>query len=67
MRRDEAGTLEIKQRGTPIIPDELRKRLKPTGDRARQRTLIVARIGRGPVAFWTLPIAPGGLRPPGAA
>src|SRR6478752_3070340 len=28
-RRDGVGTLEIKQRGTPIVPDELRKRLRP--------------------------------------
>ena len=28
-RRDGIGTLEIKQRGTPIIPDDLRRRLRP--------------------------------------
>lgn len=52
VRRDQVGTLEIKQRGTPLIPDELRKRVKPSGDRRVARTLIVARIGRSPRAFW---------------
>ncbi|MBN9609415.1 MAG: hypothetical protein BGO26_07085 [Actinobacteria bacterium 69-20] len=51
-RRDAIGTLEIKQRGTPIVPDDLRKRIKPQGDRRIDRTLIIARIGRHPQAFW---------------
>lgn len=50
--RDGIGTLEIKQRGTPVVPDELRRRLRLRGDTRRERTLIVARIGRAPVAFW---------------
>jgi hypothetical protein len=52
LRRDAVGTLEIKQRGTPVIPDDLRRRLKPTGDTRLARTLILARIGRAARAFW---------------
>ena len=54
IRRDRAGTLEIKQRGTPVVPDELRKRLRPamTRDTAAGFTLVVARIGDAPWAFW---------------
>lgn len=55
--RDEVGTLEIKQRGTPVVPDELRARIRPTGDRRIQRTLIVARIGSTPQAFWCEAVA----------
>lgn len=51
-RRDGTGTVEIKQRGTPVIPDELRRRLRLRGDTRRERTLIVARIGRAHRAFW---------------
>jgi hypothetical protein len=53
-RRDGVGTLEIKQRGTPIVPDELRKRLRPalTGPTRDAATLVVARIGRQAQAFW---------------
>jgi hypothetical protein len=54
IRRDGTGTVEIKQRGTPVIPDELRKRLRPamTGDTTVAHTLVVARIGDRPWAFW---------------
>ncbi|MDQ6658125.1 MAG: class I SAM-dependent methyltransferase [Actinomycetota bacterium] len=54
LRRDGVGTLEIKQRGTPVIPDELRHRLRPsmTSDTRTEATLIVARIGDAPTAFW---------------
>lgn len=54
IRRDGAGTLEIKQRGTPVVPDELRKRLRPALTRATavRFTLVIARIGSGPWAFW---------------
>ena len=54
IRRDGVGTLEIKQRGTSVIPDELRRRLRPalTGDTARMATLIVARVGATPRAYW---------------
>jgi hypothetical protein len=64
-RRDRVGTLEIKQRGTPVIPDELRRRLRPAliGPTTAAATLIVARIGRGPVALWCRPVEPGGASP----
>jgi hypothetical protein len=52
LRRDRVGTLEIKQRGTPVVPDDLRRRLKPSGDTRRSRTLILARVGRTIQAFW---------------
>lgn len=52
LRRDGVGTLEIKQRGTPVVPDDLRRRLKPSGDTRRARTLILARVGRTIQAFW---------------
>jgi len=53
-RRDGIGTLEIKQRGTPIVPDELRKRLRPAlrGPTREGATLVVARVGRQAQAFW---------------
>ncbi len=52
--RDAAGTLEIKQRGTPVVPDELRKQLRSamSGDTAAGYTLVIARIGDKPWAFW---------------
>lgn len=56
-KRDGTGSLEIKQRGTPVIPDELRRRLKLHGDTRRERTLIVARIGRAHRAFWCRSVA----------
>ncbi len=60
-RRDGVGTLEIKQRGTPIVPDELRKRLRPalTGPTREAATLVVARIGRQPQAFWCRAVSAG--------
>lgn len=56
-RRDGVGTLEIKQRGTQVVPDELRRRLRPalSGDTRLDATLIVARIGTGSgtaTAYW---------------
>lgn len=56
-RRDGVGTLEIKQRGTPVVPDELRRRLRPalSGDTRVDATLIVARVGPGSgtaTAYW---------------
>lgn len=57
-RRDAVGTLEIKQRGTAVIPDDLRARIRPSGDRRVERTLIVARIGATPWAFWCAAVAP---------
>lgn len=59
-RRDGIGTLEIKQRGTPVVPDELRKRLRPalTGPTRAAATLVLARIGRQAQAFWCRAIDP---------
>ena len=55
------GTLEIKQRGTPLIPDDLRRRLRPalTGPTTAAATLVVARIGRDAQAFWCRAVEPG--------
>ncbi len=53
-KRDGIGTLEIKQRGTPVIPDDLRRRLRPalTGPTTAAATLVIARIGKDAQAFW---------------
>lgn len=61
LSRDGVGTLEIKQRGTPVVPDELRRRLHPsmTGDTRTAATLIVARIGDATMAFWCRAHEPG--------
>ncbi len=54
IRRDGVGTVEIKQRGTALIPDDLRARLRKvmSRDTRRAATLIVARIGSAERAFW---------------
>ena len=59
-RRDRIGTLEIKQRGTPLIPDELRRRLRPalTGPTTAAATLVVARIGQNAHAYWCRSVGP---------
>lgn len=59
-RRDRVGTLEIKQRGTPVIPDELRLRLRPAliGPTTSPATLVIARIGNDPQAFWCQVVPP---------
>ncbi|MGS0688538.1 THUMP-like domain-containing protein [Nakamurella sp. GG22] len=59
-RRDWVGSLEIKQRGTPVIPDDLRRRLRPalTGPTTAAATLVIARIGRDPVAYWCRAVGP---------
>ena len=59
--RDGTGTLEIKQRGTPVIPDDLRRRLRPalTGPTTAAATLVVARIGDSAQAFWCRAVGPG--------
>lgn len=58
-RRDRIGTLEILQRGTPLIPDELRRRLRSalTGSTSVARTLVLARVGRAVEAFWCTAVA----------
>jgi hypothetical protein len=58
VRRDGVGTLEIKQRGTPVVPDDLRARIRPRGDRRVQRTLIIARVGSHAEAFWCEAVTP---------
>ncbi len=45
LRALDVGTLEIKRRGVPLDPDEIRRRLKLRG--SGHRTLIVVRIGSG--------------------
>ncbi len=64
-RRDRIGTLEIKQRGTSVVPDELRKRLRSalTGPTTAAATLVVARIGRDARALWCLPVEPSRASP----
>ncbi|MBM9466838.1 THUMP-like domain-containing protein [Nakamurella leprariae] len=54
-RRDDIGTLEIKQRGTAVVPDVLRTRLRPAlrGPTIHAATLVVARVGRSAQAYWT--------------
>lgn len=54
LRRDKVGTLEIKQRGTPVIPDELRRRLRKamSSDTRVTATLVIARIGDAATAYW---------------
>ncbi|GAA2011501.1 class I SAM-dependent methyltransferase [Nakamurella flavida] len=53
-RRDGVGTLEIKQRGTAVVPDALRVRLRPAlkGPTTTAATLVVARVGRSTQAYW---------------
>ena len=60
LRRDRIGTLEIKQRGTPVIPDELRRRLRPAmiGPTTAAATLVIARIGSRAQAYWCRPVDP---------
>lgn len=52
--RDEIGTLEILQRGTAVIPDALRARLRRflSADTRAAATVVIARIGAEPWAFW---------------
>lgn len=54
LRRDGIGTLEILQRGTAVVPDELRRRLRGamSKDTRSAATLVIARVGREPMAFW---------------
>ena len=55
IRRDRVGAVEILQRGTPVVPDELRRRLRPAlrgGRTTEQASLVIARIGDSPIAYW---------------
>ena len=60
LRRDRIGTLEIKQRGTPVVPDELRRRLRPamTGPTTAAATLVIARVGSSAQAYWCRAVDP---------
>jgi hypothetical protein len=55
LRAAQVGTLEIKVRGLPVVPDDLRLRLRKamTGPRSNDRTLVLARVGRGSMAYLT--------------
>lgn len=61
IRRDGIGTLEILQRGTPLVPDVLRRKLRGalSGDTTAAATLIVTRLGRRQVALWCESSPPG--------
>lgn len=54
IRRDGVGTLEILQRGTPVVPDVLRRKLRGalSGNTTVAGTLVVTRLGKRQVAFW---------------
>jgi len=56
LRGAKAGTVEIKVRGIDLDPDALRRRLRPalSGSRAVARTIVLARVGRGQMAYLTL-------------
>ncbi|HEX3590895.1 MAG TPA: class I SAM-dependent methyltransferase [Pseudonocardiaceae bacterium] len=49
LRRHDVGALEILVRGVAVVPDELRKRLKPAG--SVPATVVLTRIGDVPTAF----------------
>ncbi|WP_111765919.1 THUMP-like domain-containing protein [Nakamurella deserti] len=61
LRAAGAGTVEIKVRGLPVIPDELRLRLRKalTGPRNVERTLVLARVGRHAMAYLTQAVVVG--------
>jgi hypothetical protein len=60
LRRDGVGTLEILQRGTAVVPDELRRRLRPAMSRDTRvaATLVLARVGDTPMAYWCRAVGP---------
>jgi hypothetical protein len=49
LRRFDVGALEILVRGVDVVPDELRRRLKPAG--STSATVVLTRIGDTPTAF----------------
>jgi hypothetical protein len=49
LRRHDVGAVEILVRGLAVVPDELRRRLKPAGSTAA--TVVLTRIGDVPTAF----------------
>ncbi len=61
LRSAGVGTLEIKVRGLAVVPDELRLRLRKAliGPRSVGRTLVLARVGRQPWAYFTEAVVAG--------
>ncbi|RIJ70811.1 class I SAM-dependent methyltransferase [Nakamurella silvestris] len=55
LRAADAGTVEIKVRGMDLDPDVLRRRLRPAlkGPGSVVRTVVLARVGRGQMAYLT--------------
>jgi hypothetical protein len=49
LRRFDVGALEILVRGLSVVPDDLRRRLKPAG--STSATVVLTRIGDTPTAF----------------
>jgi THUMP domain-like len=49
LRKFDVGALEILVRGLSVVPDELRRRLKPSG--SMPATVVLTRIGDTPTAF----------------
>ncbi|MBF6513734.1 class I SAM-dependent methyltransferase [Nocardia cyriacigeorgica] len=49
LRRRDCGAVEILVRGVDVDPDQLRRRLKPTG--SQPYTLVITRIGRHATVF----------------
>ncbi len=49
LRRFDVGALEILVRGLSVVPDDLRRRLKPAG--STPATVVLTRIGNTPTAF----------------
>lgn len=56
LRAAGAGAVEIKVRGLDVDPDALRQRLRPAlkGPTSVSRTILLARVGRGQLAYLTL-------------
>ena len=55
LRERNVGTLEIKKRGSDVVPEQLRKELAPKGDNAL--TLIITRVGEAHRALIAEPLA----------
>jgi hypothetical protein len=49
LRKHDVGALEILVRGLPVVPDELRKRLRLSG--SVSATVVLTRVGDTPTAF----------------
>lgn len=55
LRERNVGTLEIKKRGSDVVPEQLRKELAPKGDNSL--TLIITRVGQAHRALVAEPLA----------